>query len=63
MRIELRVVIDYDVSDYEEEANALSEIQGALHRAAEFMAGKGAFEAGTNAVVESYECHTDMLEE
>ena len=62
MKVILTVEIEYDVTGYADQADALSEIQDVLHSSIERLAGSGGLSGETLAEVEEWEVHTDLDE-
>ena len=63
MKVSLTIEIEYDVSAYADKADALTEIQEILHRSCARMIGNGGLTEDTSLEADSYEIHTDTVEE
>ena len=64
MKIELRLVIEYDLSDYDDEDSAaLTEVQDVLHNSTMLMVANGGLSGNSDITVESWEVHTDVVED
>ena len=63
MKIELRLVIEYDLSDYDDESEALSEVQDVLHQSITRLVGNGGLSDDLRATVDTWEVHTDVVED
>jgi hypothetical protein len=62
MKVSLTVEIEYDTSGYDDEANALTDVQTVLHNSVILMVSNGGLSGSTDATVESWEVHTDLAE-
>jgi hypothetical protein len=63
MKVVLTLEIDYDTSEYEDESNALYEVQRVLHNSVDRMAGEGGFSGNTKATIDNWFLSTDLAEE
>jgi hypothetical protein len=63
MKVVLRLEVEYDTSSYADESDALADVQNVLHTSIEHMIGNGGLDGNTHAEVESWEVHTDILED
>ena len=62
MLVELKLLVEYDTSAYDDEADALSECQTVLHASIYRVISNGGLSGDTSLTVESFEYHTDLLE-
>lgn len=63
MKIELRLLVDYNTDAYDDESEALTDLQEVLHRSVHHMIACGGLSDDTPATVNEYEVHTDRVEE
>ncbi len=62
MKVVLTVEVEYDTSEYADEADALTDVQEVLHTSIGRMVGEGGLSGNSNAYVESWEVGTDLVE-
>jgi hypothetical protein len=62
MKVVLTLEIDFDTSDYQDESNALSEVQSVLHDSVARMAGEGGFSGNTKATIDNWHLSTRVEE-
>lgn len=62
MKVILTLEIDYDVTGYNDPADALSDVQDVLHTSIDRLVGEGGLSGSTPAEVDSWDVHTSLDE-
>ena len=62
MKVTLTLEIDYDVSAYADESDAMATIQDILHGSIERMVGNGGLSGDTSIGVDTWDVHTELKE-
>ena len=63
MKVELRLVVEYGTRSYDDESDAMSDVQEVLHRSIARLVGNGGLSEDLIASVVDFEVHTSIMEE